>query len=77
MFLVTRPRSFWLKIEKKKKNPSNSLLFQLTKKNHVKIKLKLFVQRRDRRQGRDTCMLHLQTRSLVDVVFTVNCEEEE
>ena len=41
MFLVTRPRSFWLKIEKKKK------------KNHVKIKLKLFVRCRDRRQGRD------------------------
>ena len=37
MFLVTRPRSFWLKIEKKKKK----------KKNDVKIKLKLFVRRRD------------------------------
>ena len=66
MFLVTRPRSFWLNIKKKKKK----------KKTDVKIKLKLFVRRRDWRRGRDTSMLHLQTRSGVDVVFTVNCEEE-
>ena len=56
MFLVTRPCSFWLKTKKK---------------TIVKIKLTLLIWRRDRRRGRNTCMLHLQTRGYRCNFFTV------
>ena len=46
MFLITRPRSFWLKIKKKK--------------NQCQIQTKIVESASPSAPGRDTCTLHLQ-----------------
>ena len=66
MFLVTRPRSFWLKTKKKKKKK-----LRITKSELLTVGI----------MRRNTCALHLQTRltgrRYFFTVFARTIEEEE